>query len=1181
MTVFRGGVGRFAVLLAVPLLALLAGIAGPAMADTGHAFDPSLSLEGNCIGKDGAQDPDCPYQAPPDGPESFKAPCGVAVDPRGDVFVSSPAEETANGRIDVFDSAGKFLVEIRNKKEPCDLAVDSHGVLYVVERGHEGFFGPRHVDRYEPSSYPLAAGVEYSKTSAFEYTPKTGSDLCAIPNSVAVDRSNDHLYIGHECRIEEFGSVTEGNPPLKCCIGEGATLNMNAMDVYGRNHDVYASRFKVEAAPAAVFVFDGTDGHTKCKLDGSDTPNGDFDFGNGGAITIDQANGDLYVYDVLRGVIDRYVNNGEECPQFSEHDPVFPEVPKIFPENVALALDAPCRTGPVLGQPCSAGEKYESPNAGYVYVTIGTTASNSHLYAFGPDIEGPPEIRSQSATEVGETEAVLRAELNPHGINTEYRFEYTTQESFENSGYTSASRVPVPDSVMPKGGAFVPVVEPITGLAPGVAYRFRLVASNSECPVESPSAGEGVPCGVGEDVGFSTYPSPPSPGTCANEALRTGPSSTLPDCRAYELVSPANTDGHIPTMAMLGEGFGGTGFDTRLASPTGESVIFGSTSGALPGIGGGGFKDTYEALRDPVEGWQTSFDGVSGAQAEQPRPGGISDNHAYAFWNVRGSGSLNSLLADDEANYLRVPAGALHSPNCLPATEPNGRFEWIGCGSLGFEPRSPGGWIGPQGQVIFSTSHNNGATALRLEPCAPPTGISAVYERTPGGQTTCVSLLPDDAAPEIDSRFLGASSDGNAVAFAVGSTIYVRRDGTETVGVTTGGDFGGISAEGDRVVYVKGGDIFVCELAAGGCLGEGAHTPVQIGSGGESTLVNVSGDGTHAFFVSKVKLSEEENGHGATALAGAQNLYAWDGASVHFIASLDTLDVSGEEGFGGLGLWVSDTFNPGTTTGPANDPSRVTPDGTVFVFESRADLTGYDSHGHREVYRYDESVTPSEQLSCLSCNPSGASPVADAQLESKAPISIAQLVPPVNSLSHIDNVTVDGASVFFQSGDRLVAADLDGKIDVYEWAAREVGGCNKEGGCLSLISSGHSNSDNYLYATTPDGHDIFFLSSDALVPADTGDLPSIYDARVEGGFPVAGGSPGKCVEEGCQPSSPAPTETNPASAVFEGPENPPGNKKPRCTKNHRHGARCTKGHRKRKSHRRHGRRGKAKRVAER
>ena len=81
-----------------------------------------------------------------------------------------------------------------------------------------------------------------------------------------------------------------------------------------------------------------------------------------------------------------------------------------------------------------------------------------------------------------------------------------------------------------------------------------------------------------------------------------------------------------------------------------------------------------------------------------------------------------------------------------------------------------------------------------------------------------------------------------------------------------------------------------------------------------------------------------------------------------------------------------------------------------------------------------------------------------------------------------------------------------------------------------------------------DGHDVFFVSGDLLVPRDQEAAPSIYDARVDGGEAPEAAPSEPCQGEACQPATPAPPNTTPASLSFEG----PGNRAPsRCAKGKR------------------------------
>jgi hypothetical protein len=1159
-----------------------------------RVFDEALSLRGACgtSETDPIADPGCPGGVHP--PRPFFNPCGAATDSYGDIYVASSAPGSEkplagkpnDGRIDVFNASGEFLGEIKDAYQPCDLAVDSKGNLYVLEHAaHEVEPGQQaaRVLLFTPASYPPRAGTQYSTEpdAAVVYENSRQS-----PEAIAVDPSNDHLYINESgAGIAEFGSAAEAPPsgewtPLREGIGEGieGLVLGTGFDVYGKNHYVYAAGNDASDPNHAdrpelqrVYVIDPETNQKVCEA--KETPSGYFSYAFGQtAVAVDQSNGDFYLDDTkVNKVVDRF---DAQCKYVDRLPTSTPQEKNQGPElqrpdlRAGLAVDAPC-VGEG-GSSCNLGG-YHSPadNLDNVYVGSGQDENQSHLFAFALREPGPPEVEAQAATQIGESEARLEAKVNPHAVETHYHFQYISQADYESDGGeygTGAINVPVPDQQAGEGSSALTVSQRIGGLEPGTAYRFRVVAENCGQPLSQAKCltiGEGKPGEEGTDATFSTY-LPQVAG--------------LPDDRGYELVTPPETGGYFPTSNEMGFEFvnSSTAFSTDFAGPGGNSLLFGIEGGSLAGFPGGGFHDTYEAHRETVGGnygrWQSQFNGVTGREAKEPTPGAFSADHGISFWSVFKS------TAPPEGTYIRRADGSL-LPQCTP--DPEVRLEFIGCGSLGTDHYASGEWISPGGaHIIFGTQDNVYEDAPRLEPLSPPTGTSAIYDRTPDGITHVVSLKPNGGSfgETEDAHYQGSSSDGTAVAFAVNGTLYVRLDDVETATVAEGGPaFGGLSGHGERVFYLRPnpgeptldgtnvpqGQIFACEVRSGPCAGpQKTHDAKQVGSGEESVLVNVSADGFHAYFTSPLKLD------GSNGIAGQENLYVWNAQTeaVRFIATLTPADVIGRQSHvsfrvGGLGLWIPYAVgaHPGPWNGPASDPSRSTPDGSAIVFESRAQFSGYDSAGHSEVYRYDAA---SGDVICLSCNPTGVPASSDAQLQSDSPPQFVSL-PPVNEVSSIANVTVNGRRVFFQSSEPLVLGDTDNKTDVYEWEAQNEGTCETAGGCLRLISSGHSGSDDYLYAMSADGNNVFFETGDRLTPRDLESTPSIYDARVGGGEAPETAAMAECLGEACQPVVVPSEVKTPASSTFEGAGN---HRRHRCA---RHGSRARRRHAGCMSHRHH------------
>jgi hypothetical protein len=248
--------------------------------------------------------------------------------------------------------------------------------------------------------------------------------------------------------------------------------------------------------------------------------------------------------------------------------------------------------------------------------------------------------------------------------------------------------------------------------------------------------------------------------TCPNVVFRTGPSAKLPECRAYELVSPTYTGSQPPKASGFIDDLPGM-FATDNVTPAGDSVVYNTIGGALSGFSGTGYVDRYRARRS-AQGWVTEPISPGGDEMTLGGPGGISSDHEYAVGGANGgTEKLWPPFGGAGLQYLRTPEG----------------YEPLARGSLGdaegvYENRAD--WITPGATHVIFTSRT------KLEPNAPETGAQAVYDRTPGGPTHVVSLLPDGKA--AGSNFLGTTKDGTEVAFTPpGETpFYVRRDNAVT-----------------------------------------------------------------------------------------------------------------------------------------------------------------------------------------------------------------------------------------------------------------------------------------------------------------------------------------------------------------------------------------------------------------
>jgi hypothetical protein len=630
---------------------------------------------------------------------------------------------------------------------------------------------------------------------------------------------------------------------------------------------------------------------------------------------------------------------------------------------------------------------------------------------------------------------------------------------------------------------------------------------------------------------------------CPNERLRgqDGYALKLPDCRAYEQVSPVDKN-FTDAAGVPG---------SVQSAPSGEQVTFYSLA-PFPSVLSAASIPTYLSSRGGG-GWSTE---------------GLAPSSNPSMAGGSGQGSTEGLTEDlAEALILVEPgleAGMASGSYTYLRDSATSAFRLLGPGIVAFADATA-----DDSHIIFESRE-------QLLPSATPNVVN-LYEwnesKPPGEDLSLAGVLPDGKAP-IRGSFAGPggpalgggrggatgkfytqntiSADGSRVFFSDGGTgqIYMRESEiARTIPVSAGSEpayWRAATADGSMIFYTEGENLWRFNLEKfeeyfnkkekpeSVALAE-AREPLTSGAAGVLGTLGVSTEnGSYAYFVATGVLADNENDNGEEAEPDKANLYKWHEGETTFIAQLSTEGLDPAD-------W-RDFLQNGELKGPAQGEksSRVTPNGTTVLFTSQAQLTSYDNAKNDELYLYEAL---GDRLLCVSCNPAGVPATSEAYLASNLELSIQ----PGARAFLTRNLSENGSRVFFQTEEALMPQDTNEQTDVYEWEREGVGGadgCSRSstsfsassGGCLYLISTGESAGPSYFGDASADGSDVFFFTRQSLVGQDQDENYDLYDARVEGGIAAQNPSPPVgCTKEGClDPIVSSPLFAAPSSTTFAG-----------------------------------------------
>ncbi len=584
-----------------------------------------------------------------------------------------------------------------------------------------------------------------------------------------------------------------------------------------------------------------------------------------------------------------------------------------------------------------------------------------------------PVIEALSSRDVTATSANLRASINPQGTETTYHFEYGTTSAY--GGSTAETNI---------GEALEgqSVEDHIEGLS-DTTYHFRVVATNAIGTTTSP------------DQTFVYHPP-----VCPNQTVRqqTG-ASYLPDCRAYELVSPEDAAG--TTL------FTGGPQSPYASNPPRLSFVgqFSEVPGAAERSPINGTGDLYVATRGAT-GWRTRYVGPPGDEVGcaggRPIVSGtgppttiqndvMSDPGLNRFidWNLGNplecfSGWLGAIRFEDtntaalgsNAPYLWNSNGDFLDRWPTSVADVTGAAENFSCPQDRNKVPYPENFYGVIPVPYFCTTYVSASKDLNHFVFSTQSGLfgdggigtapgSAYDNDTAADTLTLVSKLPNGepipqepggkAGPEEKIQFPAVSADGSHILMGTAAKPACKQEDYPQGGTAEGLDPTCPILTQPTHLYMRVDHAVTYDVSAGQAVKYIGTTP----DGSKvyfTTPLQLTGDDTDQSI--DLYMWDESGGApqlkrisvGDPAPAGNSDACASTWTTDCDIQTYSDSTISAATGNrGGLGHWFRDNPNPGYT-----DIAIAAATGDIFFYSPEQLVAGKGAPGKENLYFYRE-----------------------------------------------------------------------------------------------------------------------------------------------------------------------------------------------------------------------------------